>query len=80
MLATGGLVVVHGALATMNPLVENLPGERVVVSYVPEGGRPFGILWWQPDAAARHVVAYRALTPERPHLTHADRLVALDGA
>ncbi len=80
VLATGGLVVVHGALATMNPLVEKLPGERVVVSYVPEGGRPFGILWWQPDAAARHVVAYRALTPERPHLTHADRLVALDGA
>jgi hypothetical protein len=79
VLASGGMAVVHGAVNSMQPLVENLPGERVVVSYVPEGGRPFGILWWQPDAADRHVVTYRALTLERPYLTHADRLVALDG-
>lgn len=73
LLAPGGLVVIHGALANLAPLVEPLRGDRVVVSYVPEGGKPFGIVWWEPDAPARHVVGYRELTPTSPHLTHADR-------
>jgi hypothetical protein len=79
VLAPGGMFVLHAALTAVSPLVASLPGERVVVSYVPHGGRPFGILWWQPDGGDRHVVAFRELTAERPHLTHADRLVALDG-
>jgi SAM-dependent methyltransferase len=78
VLAPDGMALVHGALGAMAPVVESLPGERVVVSYVPPGGRPFGILWWQPGAPARHVAAYRELTVDRPHLTHADRLAALD--
>ncbi len=75
LLAPGGLVVIHGALASLAPLVEQLAGDRVVVSYVPEGGTQFGIVWWVPDAPARHLVGYRALTPTSPHLTHADRRV-----
>jgi len=73
LLAPGGLAVIHGALAHLAPLVAALGGDRVVVSYVPEGGTPFGIVWWEPDAPSRHVVGYRELTQARPHLTHADR-------
>jgi hypothetical protein len=77
VLAPGGMAVVHGALAAMQPIIETLPGERVVVSYVPPGGRQFGILWWQPSAPPLHVTGYRELTADRPHLTHADRTSAL---
>lgn len=73
VLAPGGTVVVHGALAALSPLVETLRGDRVTVSYVPDGGTRFGILWWQPDGPHRHVVGYRALTAHEPHLTHLDR-------
>jgi SAM-dependent methyltransferase len=77
LLSPDGLVVIHGALARLGPLVRDLRGERVVVSYVPEGGTQFGILWWRPDAPSRDVGAYRELTPDRPHLTHEDRLDVL---
>ncbi len=77
VLAPGGLFVLHAALEHIAALVEQLPGERVTVSYVPEGGRQFGVLWWEPDRPARHIVARRELTADRPHLTHADRAAAL---
>jgi SAM-dependent methyltransferase len=80
VLAPGGLAVIHGALAGLAPLVADLPGDRVVVSYVPEGGRPFGIVWWEPAGEPRHVVGYRELTRGRPHLTHADRVDVEPGA
>lgn len=77
VLAPGGMFVLHAALDHVRAIVEALPGERVTVSYVPAGGRPFGIVWWRPDAAARQVVTFRELTRDRPHLTHADRDAAL---
>jgi SAM-dependent methyltransferase len=80
MLAPGGLAVIHGALAGLAPLVADLPGDRAIVSYVPEGGRQFGIVWWEPSGAPRHVVGYRELTPGRPHLTYADRVAVEPGA
>lgn len=73
VLAPGGMFVLHATLDAIAPIVATLPGECVTVSYVPEGGRQFGILWWQPQARARQVRARRELTPERPHLTHEDR-------
>jgi SAM-dependent methyltransferase len=80
VLAPGGLVVIHGALARLAPLVADLPGDRVVVSYVPEGGTQFGIVWWEPAAPPRIVVGYRELTPRQPHLTHADRVAVEPGS
>ena len=79
VLAPGGLFALHAALDHITAIVDALAGERVVVSYVPEGGRPFGILWWEPDRPARHVVTRRELTAGRPHLTHADRVAVLQG-
>jgi SAM-dependent methyltransferase len=75
VLAPGGLVVIHGALASLAPLVAELAGDRVVISYVPEGGKQFGIVWWEPTGETRQVLGYRELTPEQPHLTHADRSI-----
>jgi hypothetical protein len=77
VLARDGMFVLHAALDHVADLVEELPGERVTVRYVPDGGRPFGIVWWRPGGEARHVEAFRPLTSDRPHLTHADRLDAL---
>ncbi len=73
VLAPGGMFVLHAALDHVTAIVEGLPGERVVVSYVPEGGRQFGIVWWRPHAEARHAVGRRELTNAQPHLTHQDR-------
>lgn len=73
VLAEDGLVVVHGALASLLPAIGELAGERIVVSYVPEGGTQFGILWWEPRRPTRQVVGTRLLTKARPHLTHEDR-------
>jgi SAM-dependent methyltransferase len=77
VLAPGGTFVLHAALDQVSTIVEALPGERVTVSYVPEGGRQFGIVWWRPHAQDRHVVGRRALTDAQPHLTHHDRSLAL---
>jgi hypothetical protein len=77
VLAPDGMFVLHAELAPIERLVEKLPGERVTVSYVPEGGRQFGILWWRPDGESRQVVTRRELTEAAPHLTHADRTAAL---
>lgn len=75
--APGALAVVHAAGAA---LPADLPGERVIVAYTPPGERELAVLWWRPHAPARVVVARRALTAARPHLTAGDRDDALAGA
>lgn len=77
VLAPGGMFVLHAALDAVASIVAMLPGECVSVSYVPEGGRQFGIVWWQPDAPARQVLSRRLLTPDRPHLTFADHAASI---
>ncbi|MGE5186626.1 MAG: hypothetical protein ACM31C_31435 [Acidobacteriota bacterium] len=67
-----GTVVVHAAYDALAPVIRELPGERVVVTYTPPGVRPFCVAWWRPDAPARHVEVTRELTRERPHVTYAD--------
>jgi SAM-dependent methyltransferase len=79
LLAPGGTLVVHGATDALEPVLAARGGERIVVRYTPPNHRGFGIAWWRPDAAANHVATYRALTPDRPHLEHGDRIAALAG-
>ena len=75
-----GVVVVHAVLDALVPVVTALPGERTVVAYTPlDGPREFGVAWWRPGAEARLTLARRALTTDRPHLDHDDRLAALAG-
>lgn len=78
-LARGGMVVVHAVLDALEPVVAELPGERAVIAYTPEGVRGFAVAWWCPDAEPRLVRARRPLTESRPHLTYEDRLAALAG-
>jgi hypothetical protein len=75
--APEGMVVVHAALDALEPVLEELPGHRVVVSYTPAEVRGFGVAWWRPDGEDRFVRANRPLTPGRAHLTHEDRLGAM---
>lgn len=79
LVAPGGIVVVHALAEALAPAVAELPGERVIVTYTPDGAQGFGVAWWRPDAEPRHVVARRSLTALRPHLSHEDRTAALDG-
>lgn len=74
LLTDGGLLVLHAAIDHVIPLLDALPGTRTVVSYVPEGGRQFGIVHWRPTDEDRIEIRRRELTPSRPHLTHADLL------
>ncbi len=67
-----GMVVVHAAYDALAPVIRDLPGERVVVTYTPPGVQPFCVAWWRPDAPAGHVEVTRELTRERPHVTYAD--------
>jgi methylase of polypeptide subunit release factors len=73
----GGLIVVHAARAALLPALADAPGERVIVSYTPEGTPDFAVAWWRPDAAPRLATGRRALTPDRPHLDPRDRDDAL---
>jgi hypothetical protein len=75
--APEGMVVVHAALDALEPVLEELPGHRVVVSYTPAEVRGFAVAWWRPDGEDRFVRAHRPLTPDRAHLTHEDRLGAM---
>ena len=75
----GGLIVVHGASGAILPVLNDAPGERVVVTYTPDGVPGFAIAWWRPDAPSRLATAARALTPDRPHLDPRDRDDALGG-
>jgi hypothetical protein len=74
LVAPGAMVVVHAAL---DAIPDELPGERVIVRYTPDGEPPFGIIWWRPAAAPRLVRTYRALTADRPHLAYPDREAAI---
>lgn len=80
LVAPHGMVVVHAALDALDPIAAELPGERVIVAYTPEGVRGFAVAWWQPDGEAQLVRARRPLTQQRPHLEHEDRLAAVAGA
>jgi methylase of polypeptide subunit release factors len=73
----GGLAVVHAASAALLPALADAPGDRVVVTYTPDGVPGFAIAWWRPDAPPRLATARRTLTPERPHLDPRDRDDAL---
>jgi SAM-dependent methyltransferase len=73
----GGMAVVHAASAAILPALVDAPGERVVVTYTPDGVPGFAVAWWRPDAPPRLATARRALTPERPHLDPSDRDDAL---
>jgi SAM-dependent methyltransferase len=75
--APDGMIVVHAALDALEPVLDELTGHRVVVSYTPPGVRGFGIAWWRPDGEDRLVRAHRPLSAGRPHLTHEDRLGAM---
>jgi hypothetical protein len=75
--APDGLVVVHAAIDALAPVIEELPGHRVVVEYTPEGVRGFAVAWWRPDGEERLVRARRLLTEWRPHITHEDRIAAM---
>jgi SAM-dependent methyltransferase len=73
----GGLIVVHAAREAILAALGDARGERVVVSYTPDGVRGFAVAWWRPDGPEGFVVARRELTPERPHLEPRDREQAL---
>lgn len=78
VLDSDGMLVVHGAVDALHPLVGNLPGERVIVTYTPrEHPREFAVLWWRPNGRRRLATGRRELTVARPHLDHDDRLAAL---
>ena len=68
---TEDLAVVHAAIAAIPD--ERLAGERILVRYTPEDVPGFGVLWWRPHAAERHVRTERLLTRARPHIEAADR-------
>jgi hypothetical protein len=74
-----GNVVVHAALDAVEPVLADLPGQRVVVAYTPADVRSFGVVWWQPGAEDRLVRARRPLTEQEPHLTYKDRRDAMAG-
>lgn len=75
--APEGMIVVHAALDALDPVLDELPGHRVVVAYTPEDVRGFAVAWWRPDGEDRLVRAHRPLNAWRPHLTHEDRLGAM---
>jgi len=73
----GGMIVVHGASDAVVPALADAPGERVVVTYTPDGVPGFAVAWWRPDAPARWAAARRSLAPDRPHVDPRDREDAL---
>jgi hypothetical protein len=76
----GGMIIVHAACATALPILADAPGDRVVVTYTPDGVPGFAVAWWRPDGPSRFVTARRVLTPERPHVDPRDRDDALAAA
>ena len=75
--APGGMIVVHAAEDAIRPALAGASGERVIVTYTPDGVPGFAVAWWRPDAPARLAIARRALTPPRPHVDARDRQDAL---
>lgn len=79
LLAPGGTLVVHAALDALVPVIDSIPGERVVVAYTPAGTRGFAVAWWRPDGDPLAIGARRELTAERPHVAYRDRVAAIAG-
>lgn len=77
--APEGMVVVHAAVDALDPVLAELPGQRVLVAYTPDDVRGFAVAWWRPDGEERLVRARRVLADPRPHLTYEDRTAALTG-
>jgi hypothetical protein len=73
LVGPGGLVVVHAAEDALAPALAGLPGDRSICTYTPDGVRGFAVAWWRPDGSSRLRATRRALTPEQPHVTAADR-------
>jgi len=73
----GGTIIVHAVTEAILPVLSRAAGERVIVTYTPEGVRDFAVAWWRPDAAGRLIVVRRALTASRPSITADDRDDAL---
>ena len=77
-LRRGGLAILHAQHDALERALASLAergsvGDAITVVYTPPGRSAFGVTWWQPHLPARRVVAYRALTAERPHLDERDR-------
>lgn len=77
ILTPDGMVVIHAAADALAPILADLVGERVQVTYTPEHARGFAVAWWRPDAPARLVQTRRDLTETQPHLTFADYEAAI---
>jgi SAM-dependent methyltransferase len=75
----GGMIVVHAACEVVLPALAAATGERVVVTYTPDGVPGFAVAWWRPDAPDRFATARRTLTPDRPHIDPRDREDTLAG-
>jgi len=73
----GGMIIVHAVTEAIVPRLSRAAGERVVVTYTPEGVRDFSVAWWRPDAASRLIHVRRALSAGRPSITADDRDDAL---
>ncbi len=73
----GGMIVVHAAGDAVLPMLAAAGGERVAVTYTPDGVRAFAVAWWRPDAPDRFVAVRRDLTADRPHIDSRDRDDAL---
>jgi hypothetical protein len=72
LVAPGGSVVVHAAEDALAHVIGELPGERVVITYTPQGMRQFAIAWWRPHAVPRLIAIRHELTAQSPHLTYSD--------
>jgi len=77
LVAPGGMVVLHAAEPALAPIVGDLVGERVIITYTPPGVPGFAVAWWRPDAPARHIATQRDLTETHPHLTFRDYEAAI---
>ncbi len=72
MLAPTGMFVIHAQLRALRAAIAAVDGERVVVTYTPEGLPGFAVGWWRPSGKDRLVVTRRDLTVDQPHVTFAD--------
>lgn len=80
-LAPRGLAVFHAAREALAPLLAELPGERVVVTYTPPAHVPaFCVAWWRPDGPTRLANFARELTADRPHVEPQDYVLASTAA
>jgi len=72
LVAPHGMVIVHAVLDALVPALREQRGDRVIISYTPQGVRGFGVAWWRPDGIDRIDTRERELMQAKPHLTHED--------